>query len=205
MGGKSLQLPVFPTELGLPDYFHERYDPLWSVIQETGLPICCHTGYNAALDDLSRRDPTPQGGIVVPMLALSSGEAFGMWTIGGVFERFPGLRVVFVEPGLGWVPYWLDFVDHMVTRQGYVFPAITELPSYYFHRNIALTFMEEPQSVQLLRHLIGVENILWASDYPHPPTTWPNSHAIIDRQLVGVPEDERELIVGGNAARIWNL
>jgi uncharacterized protein len=204
-GGKSLQLPVFPTELGLPDYYDPRYERLWSAIQDADLPICCHTGFNTHLDDLHRRDPTPQAGVTVPMMALTCGEALGMWIMGGVFERFPRLRLVFVEPGLGWVAWWVRYVDVMVTKHAYVFPAITELPSFYFARNVFVTFMEEPVAVQLLRHELGVSNMLWASDYPHPPTTWPNSRAIIDEQFRGVPDDERKLIVSSNASRVWNL
>jgi predicted TIM-barrel fold metal-dependent hydrolase len=204
-GGKSLQLPVFPAELGLPDYYHERYDPLWSVIEDTGLPICCHTGLNTIYDGLNQRDPTPQRGICIPIMALSAAEALGMWTMTGVLERFPRLEVVFVEPGLGWVAWWLNFVDDLVIRQHYDFPALTELPSFYFHRNVFLTFMDEMDGVQRLRDRIGVENILWASDYPHPPTTWPKSHAAIERQFAGIPDDEVELMTSANAARVWNL
>ena len=204
-GGRSLQIPIFPTEVGQPDYYHERYRPLWAAVQETGMPLCCHTGMNAAYDGLKVRDPTPQGAISVPLMALTSAEAMAMWILGGVFEQFPGLKVVFVEPGLGWVAWWLQFVDHMVTRQKYDFPAISQLPSFYFHRNIFLTFMEDADGVQLLRHRLGVENIMWASDYPHPPTTWPNSQRIVAEQFAGVPAGERDLMVAGNAARVWNL
>jgi len=204
-GAKSLQLPVFPTELGLPDYVDERYDRLWSAIQASGLPICCHTGFNTHLDDLHRRDPTPQAGITIPMMALSCAEALGMWILGGLLERFPDLKVVFVEPGLGWVAWWVRYVDVMVTKHAYVFPALSELPSFYFHRNIFVTFMEEVVAVQHLRHEVGVSNMLWATDYPHPPTTWPHSQAIIDEQFHSVPDEERQLIVGGNAARVWSL
>jgi predicted TIM-barrel fold metal-dependent hydrolase len=204
-GGKSLQLPVFPTELGLPDYVDARYDRLWSAIQATGLPICCHTGFNTHLDDLQRRDPTPQAGITIPMMALSCGEALGMWVIGGILERFGDLKIVFVEPGLGWVAWWVRYVDVMVEKHAYVFPALKELPSFYFRRNVFVTFMEEPVAVQLLRHELGVSNMMWASDYPHPPTTWPNSQAILAEQFRGVPDDERDLIVSGNAARVWSL
>ena len=84
-------------------------------------------------------------------------------------------------------------------------PALKELPSFYFRRNVFVTFMEEPVAVQLLRHELGITNMMWASDYPHPPTTWPNSRAILDEQFRGVPDDERDLIVSGNAARVWNL
>jgi predicted TIM-barrel fold metal-dependent hydrolase len=204
-GGKSLQLPVFPNELGLADYYDGRYDPLWAAIQETGLPICCHIGLNTNLDDLVRRDPTPQKGVMVPMAALSTGEAFGMWMQAGTLERFPGLQLVFVEPGLGWVAWYLYIVDDMVLRQGYRYPDLSELPSYYFHRNISLTYVDEPDAIQLLRHRIGVGNIMWSTDYPHPVTSWPDSRALIERSFRGVPDDEREAILAGNAARVWGL
>jgi predicted TIM-barrel fold metal-dependent hydrolase len=203
-GGTSVQLPVFPTELGLPDYYDERYAPLWSAISETGMPICCHIGLNTNLDDLTRRDPTAQKGVMVPMTALCTAEAFGMWILGGVFERHPELKVVFVEPGLGWVAWYLFIIDDLVQRQGYTFD-IPELPSFYFHRNMFLTFIDEPDSLQLLRHRIGVENILWSTDYPHPVTSWPDSRALIERAFAGIPADERALILSGNATRIWNL
>ncbi len=204
-GGRSLQLPVFPSELGLPDYYDGRYDPLWAAIQETGLPICCHIGLNTGLDDLVRRDPTPQKGVMVPMTALSTAEAFGMWIVTGTLERFPGLKLVFVEPGLGWVAWYLSTVDDMVKRQGYRFEHITELPSFYFHRNMSLTYIDEPDAIQLLRHRIGVDSIMWSTDYPHPVTSWPDSRALIARSFDGVPADERDAILSGNAARVWGL
>jgi predicted TIM-barrel fold metal-dependent hydrolase len=204
-GGKSLQLPVFPTELGLPDYWDTRYDPLWSAITETGLPICCHIGLNTQLEGLARRDPTPQKGIFVPMTALSTGEALGMWVMGGVFERFPDLRVVFVEPGIGWVAWWLYIADDLLLRQGYEFPALTELPSHYFRKNVFLTFIDEPDVVYHARKRLGIENVMWSSDYPHPVSSWPKSRQIIDGMFQDATDEERRLIVGGNAARVWNL
>jgi uncharacterized protein len=205
LGAKSLQLPVFPSELGQLDYYHERYNPLFSLIEETGLPICCHIGLKTTLDELAQRDPTPNKGIMVPVTPLMTAEAFGMWMMAGVLERFPHLKVVFVEPGLAWVAWWLDAVDDMVKRQGYKFPAIKELPSYYFHRNILLTFIDEGLGLHRMRDVIGVENILWSTDFPHPVTSWPNSKQIIEEQFKGIPNDERTLILSGNAARVWNL
>jgi predicted TIM-barrel fold metal-dependent hydrolase len=205
LGGKSLQLPVFPTELGSPDYFDPRYARLFSVIEESGLPICCHIGLKTTLDELAERDPTPNKGIMVPVTPLMTAEAFGMLIMGGVFERFPRLKVVFVEPGLTWVAWWLDVVDDMVKRQGYKFPAITELPSVYFHRNVSLTFIDEAMALHRMRDLLGVTNLLWSTDFPHPVTSWPNSRALVEKQFEGIPTDERDLMVCGNAERIWNL
>jgi predicted TIM-barrel fold metal-dependent hydrolase len=204
-GGKSLQLPVFPNELGLPDYWDQRYDPLFAAIQDADLPICLHIGLNTALDDLARRDPTPQRGIFVPMTPLSTGEQFGMWIMGGVFERFPRLKVVFVEPGIGWVAWWLNIVDDMTTRQGYEFPAIKELPSFYFQQNVYLTFIDEPHVIRYAHETLGIKNVMWSSDYPHPVTSWPHSRKIVDEIFVGASPEDRQLVVNGNASRVWNL
>jgi uncharacterized protein len=205
LGAKSLQLPVFPTELGQPDYHDERYTPLFSLIEETGLPICCHIGLKTSLDELTARDPTPNKGVMVPITPLLTAEAFGMWIMGGVFERFPRLKVVFVEPGLTWVAWWLVTVDDMVARQGYRFPAITDKPSDYFHRNIYLTFIDEALGVHRMRDVLGVSQLLWSTDFPHPVTSWPNSRQIVDTQFEGIPADERELMLSGNASRVWGL
>lgn len=205
LGAKSLQLPVFPTELGQPDYHHERYAPLFGLLQEAGLPICLHIGMKASLSELADRDPTPNKGIFTPMISLATGEALGMFVMGGVLERFPDLKVVFVEPGIAWVAWWIQMADDMVTRQGYEFPAITELPSFYMRRNVSLTFIDEKLGPQRMRDIIGVENMMWSSDFPHPVTSWPNSRAVVEELFADFDPEDRQLLVAGNAARVWNL
>jgi predicted TIM-barrel fold metal-dependent hydrolase len=93
----------------------------------------------------------------------------------------------------------------MVKRQGYKFPAITEMPSAYFHRNVLLTFIDEQVGLQRMRDVLGVKNIMWSTDFPHPVTSWPNSKKIVAEQFENIPADERELILSGNATRVWNL
>jgi predicted TIM-barrel fold metal-dependent hydrolase len=139
------------------------------------------------------------------MVGLSSGEALGMWVLTGVFERFPRLKVVFVEPGLGWVSWWVYIADDMAARQGYEFPGLTRLPSEYFRQNVYLTFIDEPDAMKHARDRLGIENIMWSSDYPHPVSSWPKSHEVVASSLGGLPAKERELIVSGNARRVWNL
>ena len=182
-----------------------RYDPLWRAISDSGLPICCHIGLNMALEGIAQRDPTPQKGVFVPCTALSTAEAFGMWLLTGVFERFPDLKVVFVEPGIGWVAWWLYIVDDLQARQGYEFPALKKAPSEYFHRNVFLTFIDEPNVVRYAHERLGIHNVMWSSDYPHPVSSWPTSQSIVDKMFAGVSAHDRELVVSGNAARVWNL
>jgi len=206
LGGKSLQLPVFPNELGQPDYFHERYDRLFSVIEETGLPICNHIGLNTALNQLADRDPVPRLAWTMSCMPPSACEALGMWLLTGPLVKHPELKVVFVEPGLGWVAYYLHFLDDMVLRQGYEFPLLGgELPSFYYLRNMAMTFIDEPDPIRFLRHRLGTENLMWSSDYPHPVSTWPKSRLVVDELFAGIPDAERDAIVCHNASRIWNL
>jgi uncharacterized protein len=177
-----------------------------ATIAETGLPVCCHIGLNTALNNLADRDPTPRLAWTLSCMPPSACEALGMWLLTGIFTRHPGLKVVFVEPGLGWVAGYLSFLDDMVLRQGYEFPVLgDELPSHYYHHNMAMTFIDEPDPVRHLRHVLGAQNLMWSSDYPHPVSTWPKSLAVIDELFEGVPENERDMMVEHNAARIWNL
>jgi predicted TIM-barrel fold metal-dependent hydrolase len=203
LGARSVHLPNFPSELGLPDYHEPLYDPLWSVLQETGISISHHLGNRAWLYDVFRRDPTPQMAIFTSLPALALSEVVAWWILTGTLERFPGLQIVFVEPGLYWVPGFLASLDKKADGR-YELPGLRLKPSEYFRRNMALTFMDDTLGLQA-RHLIGLENILWSTDFPHPATTWPNSVATVEAQFAGIPDDERELITCGNAARIYNL
>jgi predicted TIM-barrel fold metal-dependent hydrolase len=203
LGARSVHLPNFPTEFGLPDYHDTCYDPLWSVLQETGLSISHHLGNRYWLYDIFRRDPTPQKGIFTSMPALALSEVIAWWILTGTLERFPGLKIVFVEPQLYWIPGFVAALDRKAAG-AYEFPGLRMKPSDYFHRNMACTFMDDAIGLGL-RHLVGIENILWSTDFPHPATTWPNSQAIVERQFADISPDERELICSGNAARIYNL
>jgi hypothetical protein len=92
----------------------------------------------------------------------------------------------------------------MASKGAYSFPGITELPSFYFHRQIYLTFMDDKRGVGM-RHEIGVDNNMWSTDFPHPASSWPNSRAIVDSLMEGVPDDEAYQMVYGNAARVLGM
>lgn len=203
LGARSVHLPNFPSELGLPDYHERVYDPLWGVLQETGLSISHHLGNRGWLYDVFRRDPTPQCAIFTSMPALALSEVIAWWILTGTLERFPGLQIVFVEPGLYWIPGFLAQLDRKADGR-YELPGVRMKPSEYFRRNMACTFMDDMVGLQA-RHLIGIDNILWSTDFPHPATTWPNSVATVDAQFQGVPAAERDAITCGNAARIYHL
>jgi predicted TIM-barrel fold metal-dependent hydrolase len=203
VGARSVHLPNFPSELGLPDYHDERYDPLWGALQATGISISHHLGNRHSLWEVFRRDPTPQAAIFTSLPALALSEVIAWWILTGTLERFPGLQIVFVEPSLYWIPGFLAQLDRKAAGR-YTLPGLRLKPSEYFHRNMACTFMDDDVGLSL-RHLVGIENILWSTDFPHPATTWPHSREVIARQFADVPAGDRDLICCGNAARIYNL
>ena len=202
LGARSVHLPNYPSELGLPDYHDTSYDRLWGVLQETNISISHHLGNRPHLWDVFRRDPTPQAAIFTSLPGMSLAEVIGFWILPGTLERFPGLKIVFVESGLYWIPGFLQGLDRKCDV--YDLPGLTMAPSDYFRRNMALTFIDEPGGLAH-RHAVGVENIMWSTDFPHPATTWPNSVRVVDEQFSGIPDDERALITAGNAKRLYNL
>ena len=202
VGARSVQLPNYPSELGFPDYHERIYDPLWSALEETGIPVSQHLGPRDSLWDIFRRDPTPQKAIFTSNNPLPIAENLAWWILTGVLERHPHLKIVLVEPGLGWVRWYLDVLDGMVGM--YKFPDITELPSFYFRRQMYLTFMDEPRGIAQ-RHDLGVERIMWSTDFPHPATTWPHSREFVKKNFADVPLAETQLIVCGNAERLYRL
>ncbi len=127
---------------------------------------------------------------------------------GGVFERYPRLQVGSIEQELSWVPHFLDRLDYNYTQRvrelaPYRYKE-NMLPSDYFHRNVFLGFQEDALGIRL-RDIIGVDSLLWGSDYPHIESTFPRSREILEEILADCTEEEKAKIVGGNAARIYRL
>ena len=124
-----------------------------------------------------------------------------------VFDRYPELKVAIVEFELAWVPHLLGAMDYTyVERQkeaSYRFKADT-LPSDFFHSNVYLSFQEDAVGIRL-RDVIGVDGIMWGSDYPHSESTFPKSLEILDTIMEGVPREERSKMVGGNAAGLYGF
>lgn len=203
LGARSVHLPNFPSELGLPDYHDTCYDPLWSVLQETGISISHHLGNRTWLYDVFQRDPTPQAAIFTSMPGLGLAEVIAWWILTGTLERFPGLKIVIVEPQLYWIAGFLAQLDNKADGR-YSLPGLRLKPSEYFRRNMAVTFMDDLVGLGM-RDLIGTENILWSTDFPHPATTWPHSQEVVARQFADISDADRDLICSENARRIYAL
>ena len=206
LGARSVQLPNYPIELGFPPYHDAAYNPLWAALSETNLTISQHLGLKNTLFDIYRADPTPYKSIFTSMPGMMIVENLSFWLMTGVLERFPKLRVVFVEPSFEIFVLWLQMLDSSWRRgRDHQFPGVTNLPSETFHQQISLTLIGGDRQSLEQRYEVGVENIMWSTDFPHPASTWPNSAKVVAEKFADIPADERQLILAGNAARVYGL
>lgn len=205
-GARCVQAPIYPTEFGLPDVYDARYDPLWAACAEANITVLNHLDVTKALWGVFRRDPTPQKGIFTALPASATAEAIAMWILTGTLERHPKLKVIFVEPALGWLPWFFELLDSRM-NQHYKFPGVKRLPSETFIQQMGATFMDEPTGLAACYKAFGPDCLYWSTDFPHPATCWPNSQRQVKSQFekAGIPEADRRKIVYENAQRTFGL
>ncbi|MDG2307694.1 MAG: amidohydrolase family protein [Candidatus Binatia bacterium] len=202
LGFKAMILPVRAGlhADGKPVVYSEpELDPLWEAIEASGLPLCFHIGEGARFSG--------RGGWGIA--AMTSFSPFvpvlAQLIFGGILERFPKLKIVFAEGGIGWVPAALqdaELVFDSFTGLHNYFPKLR--PTEYWSRNCHATFQNDALGLRLLDH-IGVDNVMWAVDYPHAEGSWGMSEASMRTVLDSVPPDAARKILGGNALRVFNL
>jgi uncharacterized protein len=181
-------------------------DPFWEAAQANGVPVHFHV---RVMRTVSR--PKPKGVRGDDLIGLASvGAANMIIDLGeiiqsGVHDRFPKLTWVMVEAGSGWVPYLLEQLDDRWHRNRSWLPVKLEHePSFYFRRNWRSTFMVDHYAVQN-RHRLGVENIMFATDYPHHGCDWPETRRVVAELFAGVPADEKAKMCAGNAAALYGI
>lgn len=195
---------LIPTCWGkLPAYHHPKYDPVWAVCEDLGVVVNFHSGAAPMADYGEERGMM---GIYISEVAWWSARPITFMIWGGVFERFPKLRVAVTEATSIWVPEYLTLLDFRYEATPYSaklgdYTSHLKLkPSEYFRRNVLVGSSCMPRREAELRHEIGLECIAWGSDYPHPEGTWPHTRQAMIETFRDLPEDELDRMLGGNAA-----
>ena len=197
------------TEYPLEDrrYDQPEYEPFWAAAQSLDMPLSLHTatrrqGKIRGAGERTLRDASSRATKVFYPATSMCDMIFA-----GVFERYPKLKLAIVEFELAWVPHLLSSMDYTYRERHeealYRFKDGWR-PSDFVHRNVFLSFQEDEVGIRL-RDIIGVDNMMWGSDYPHSESTFPQSRQILAQILAGVPEDECVKIVGGNTARLYHF
>jgi predicted TIM-barrel fold metal-dependent hydrolase len=197
------------TEYPLEDrrYDQPEYERFWAAAEALGLPLSLHTA--------TRRQGKIRGAGAQTLRDASSRATKAFYpalsmcdmVFSGVFERHPHLMLAIVEFELAWAPHLLATMDYTYRERHeeaiYRFKGDAR-PSDFFHRNVVLSFQEDAVGIRL-RDVIGTDNMMWGSDYPHSESTFPRSRKILAEILAGVPEEEQSKIVGGNTARVYGF
>lgn len=176
-------------------------EPVWAAIEATDMPLCIHVGLNDRPPGAHKA--TLREGTVRFLDAPGRMEEF---IYGGVLKRHPRLELVFAETDAGWVPCWREQADNRWLRNSPLLRqsrGMVEPPSSYLDR-ISFTYITDRYAIRN-RDLIGVEHLMWSSDYPHGGSDYPLSWRAIEGDFLGVPDHEKHLILAGNAERIFKL
>jgi predicted TIM-barrel fold metal-dependent hydrolase len=139
--------------------------------------------------------------------AASMMPTLNHFILGGVLHRHPRLRIGFTETGIGWVPFWLEQTDDNFLRHRFWTNCdLPMLPSEYWARSCYATFQIDYYGLRN-RDLLGVETIMWSTDYPHTGADWPNSQRTVgeERRLTPLSDAEAELIFSDNCRRLYHL
>jgi predicted TIM-barrel fold metal-dependent hydrolase len=199
---------LLPLHYDLPLYHHPRYEPLWSLLEELDLPLLCHVSKGGP--DWLGNDPAVISCIWAMESAFYAHRPFWCLTFGGVFERHPGLRLVFTELGADWVAPLLERADLIGNVMGGLVPnsdlTLSMDPSEYFRTNCFLTHsaMGMIQRSDLEGNAFaGVPNMLWGADHGHGEGFWPSGLENLHTLVRGLPEKEMRSYLGENISRAY--
>jgi predicted TIM-barrel fold metal-dependent hydrolase len=219
-GLKGVLLGALPAAKGYPTPDDDRF---WAAAVDLEMPVTVHvqfsrTGARAAEPTFRypKEDPAVMSRLRRPFLewlcnfGLPPAVSIAQLVLAGVFERHPGLRIFFAETRLGWVPFWLEHMDlwyrrHLGWAKEYLgFPPLRELPSHYVREHIYFSVQYERVAVEQRRR-VGVDRIMFATDFPHIECEWPNSRPLIEEIYGDVPEADRRRIWAQNAVEFFRL
>ncbi|MBM3926378.1 MAG: amidohydrolase [SAR202 cluster bacterium] len=205
MGLTSAMISSYPR-VGL-TYDKPLYEPFWSAAEELDVTLNLHVTTNRPTTDPGLRGDSAG--------RIASWVQHDYWArmclchiiFSGVLERHPKLKFANVEHELGWLPFFMHRIDVAYREKQQSLPMrfkTDATPSDFMRSNVYHSFQEDAMGIQF-RHVIGVDNLMWGSDYPHSESTFPKSLEILDRILKGVPEKERAKIAGGNTAKVYKF
>ena len=200
MGLKGAMIWCSPPESQ--PYSSDIYDPFWAAAQELKMPVSLH-----AITGMGVESQYNWGERYMRSTVLSHEveKSFSVLIFSGVLDRFPELQIVSAENNIGWLPYYLQRMDRAFERQRISAGFTNKLkPSEYFQRQMWATYIDDFVGVAS-RNFIGVDKIMWSSDYPHQASTWPHSQEIVARDFKDASPEDRYKITRANAAALYGF
>jgi uncharacterized protein len=218
-GLAGIVLGSYPSGKGHPTPEDDRF---WAAALDLQVPVTVHQEIPRQSGPLVRppREPKeimrrmgPTTGFAEQLTKFARTGGFNaiQMVLSGVFDRFPNLEIFFAETQIGWIPFFYEQADLRYERhlhwatEAFGYDRLKQgLPSDYMRRHCLWGFQYDRVGVEL-RHRLGLERLIWATDFPHQESEWPNSLSMIERNFSGVPENEKQLMIRDNAVRFFHL
>jgi predicted TIM-barrel fold metal-dependent hydrolase len=207
-GLKGFVLPDLPERLGVDDYCGKHWTEFFEMCEATGTPLNFHL--NAAIDPnlftFKSFGFEQKLSVVSMMYSVCNAATLGNLLVSGILDRHPKLKIGLIESGMGWVPFVLESMEHQLDEM--IPKAIKPLqrrPWEYFRDNFWVTYWFESIGPKLLLETLGVDKVLFETDFPHPTSLYPGVQEHLVNTLGGYPYEIRKKVLQTNAAKLYNL
>jgi predicted TIM-barrel fold metal-dependent hydrolase len=202
-GCHAITFPENPVPLGLPSLHSDAWDPFWAACNDVGTVVCLHIGSSSKLVITAPDAPVD---VMISLQPMNIVQAAADLLFSPVFKKFPDVTVALSEGGIGWIPYFLERVDHTyTTHKAWTFADFGDkLPSQVFMERVILCFIEDDFGARHARE-IGVDRICIETDYPHSDAIWPNAPERLAEGFAptDLTDDEIDRITHLNAMRFF--
>jgi predicted TIM-barrel fold metal-dependent hydrolase len=194
---------LLPTSTGEHPFYHNpRYEPLWAVCEELGMPLHSHSGWSPDYGDCDAATA-----MYITEVAMWAQRPFAALMWGGAFERHPGLKFVMTETGCSWILETLRVLEARAALPIFTYFSkdLSLSPTAYFERQcfMGASFLTPAEGED--RHRVGLDKVMYGTDYPHLEGTWPNTMDALRATFGAYPEDEVRAILGTNAAEVYGF
>jgi len=203
---------VLDVKNGYRPLWHPDWDPVWAAAEECDYPISFHSSAKRVEGDgvqVMGTMAAPEGEAMVEaaigmsLLQFHGSADYFAIIFGGALDRFASLKIVLGESGIGWIPSMLDRMDWQYDNE-FRDLGLKLKPSEYWHRQMYATFQSDLVGMHLIDFL-GDGHVMYASDYPHPDGTWPDSRTFVDQQMAHLSDATRQKILHDNAASLYRI
>ena len=206
-GHRGVVMPSVPMMLrDVPHINEPDYDPLWATCQELGVPVCFHSGVTRDIQFPPYAGFSPEIASCMEAITrpVSAVLVMANFLFARILERFPKLQVIWAETSLAWGAYEMELADHQFERQRLHTEGYDLLPSQLFKRQCHIVGWFDTTGMQTRQHL-GLNCLLWSTNFPQSTSTWPESRKAIERAFDGVPANERKQVLVDNAVRLYQI
>ena len=208
MGLKGFVLPDTPESVGVPSFMSDYWTPILEMCEATGMPLNFHL--NASIDPNAL---TWDGfafeqtlAVVATMFSIGNAATLGNWIVSGRLDRHPKLKIGLIESGMGWVPFAIEALEHQFDEMlASKAKELSRRPWQYFRDHFFCTYWFETVGPKLLLETIGVDNVLFETDFPHPTSLYPGVQAHLVDTLGGYSPEVQKKVLQDNAVKLYNL